>query len=198
MNVGAMFGGIIMALTALAAVTVTVILRYREAAERDALTGLLNRRGFERAIGWMDKSKFAVITCDIDYFKRINDTLGHATGDRVLQDVAALLRSTLPENVHIARFGGEEFVACIPGCTLRGATRSPMLPASCWPGATGAISASPRRSRPVSASMFRPWTIVRYTRRSAGPIKRSIRQSGPAGIRFSQARPSARRSETCD
>lgn len=121
MNVGAMFGGIIMALTALAAVTVTVILRYREAAERDALTGLLNRRGFERAIGWTDKSKFAVITCDIDYFKRINDTLGHATGDRVLQDVAALLRSTLPENVHIARFGGEEFVACIHGCTLRDA-----------------------------------------------------------------------------
>jgi diguanylate cyclase (GGDEF)-like protein len=121
MNVGAMFGGIIMALTALAAVTVNVILRYREAAERDALTGLLNRRGFERATGWTNKAKLAVVTCDIDYFKRINDTLGHATGDTVLQGVAALLRNTLPKNAHIARFGGEEFVACIADCTLHDA-----------------------------------------------------------------------------
>lgn len=121
MNVGAMFGGIIMALTALAAVTVNVILRYREAAERDVLTGLLNRRGFERATDWTGKTKFTVLTCDIDYFKRVNDTLGHATGDRVLQGVATLLRNTLPKTAHIARFGGEEFVACIPATTLHDA-----------------------------------------------------------------------------
>lgn len=121
MQVGAMIGGIVMALTALAAVTVNVVLQYREAAEQDALTGLLNRRGFERAIA-RDRSKpAAVMTCDIDHFKRVNDTLGHATGDRVLCDVAKILGTLLPKSAAIARFGGEEFVACLPGCSQQDA-----------------------------------------------------------------------------
>jgi diguanylate cyclase (GGDEF)-like protein len=98
-----------------------VIRQLRDVAERDPLTGLLNRRGFDRAIadrGPRGKIAGAVVTCDIDHFKQVNDQFGHAAGDRVIQSLAFALRQGLPANTLSARFGGEEFVAFLPGATL--------------------------------------------------------------------------------
>jgi diguanylate cyclase (GGDEF)-like protein len=83
----------------------------------DSLTGLANRRSFdealERAGAWArrDDGRLALLTVDVDYFKRINDTWGHAVGDRALQAVAAAMNSvaTADEDV-VARLGGDEFV----------------------------------------------------------------------------------------
>jgi diguanylate cyclase (GGDEF)-like protein len=87
----------------------------RNESERDPLTGLLNRRGLDRIAARLDprRTKVSVIQCDLDVFKRINDTYGHTVGDKVLQRVAELLSSALPPKAVASRFGGEEFVILV-------------------------------------------------------------------------------------
>lgn len=84
-------------------------------ATHDPLTGLLNRSAFtvalDRAIARRcDPGSTALLFCDLDGFKKVNDTLGHAAGDIVLIDVARRLEITTREADSIARFGGDEFV----------------------------------------------------------------------------------------
>lgn len=84
-------------------------------ATRDPLTGLRNRREFERLLTdeWQRCARFqrpfALVVCDIDYFKKVNDTYGHPAGDAVLKHVAGLLTGQLRTVDHLARVGGEEF-----------------------------------------------------------------------------------------
>ena len=88
-------------------------------AETDPLTQLLNRRAFEDRAGAMCKSPqpkarlIALIMFDIDHFKRINDTYGHAVGDEALRTVARLCRSEGPSADMVARIGGEEFAVMV-------------------------------------------------------------------------------------
>lgn len=103
-------------LGAIAAMTAAAIDRHRHTAGRDPLTGLLNRRGFNAAVeGAGDAAGLsgAVVLCDIDHFKQINDTFGHTAGDRVIIEVAHRLSQLQDDRMHIARFGGEEFVIFI-------------------------------------------------------------------------------------
>ncbi len=92
-------------------------------ARTDALTGLLNRRGFdERAAFELAHSRredrsIAAIAFDIDYFKRINDEFGHDVGDRVLERMGALLAAQSRDIDVAARFGGDEFVVLLPAST---------------------------------------------------------------------------------
>jgi diguanylate cyclase (GGDEF)-like protein len=92
-------------------------------ASHDHLTGLWNRRTvlqqLDREVqrSKRDRSEVAVILADIDHFKLINDTHGHATGDTVLQQVARRLRSVFRAHEYLARYGGEEFLIVLPGCT---------------------------------------------------------------------------------
>ena len=87
----------------------------------DPLTGLGNRRHFERAVKPMfeacdrDGMGVAILVIDIDHFKRVNDILGHDMGDQVLKEVAARLASNLRAVDVIARYGGEEFMVALPG-----------------------------------------------------------------------------------
>ncbi len=95
----------------------------------DALTGLRNRTGFdalyqhELARSRRQKQALSVVLVDIDFFKRINDELGHPEGDRVLQEVAALLRETARGIDHILRWGGEEFLLLCPATSPEQAQR---------------------------------------------------------------------------
>ena len=92
----------------------------RASAEREAvhdpLTGLANRRGFDRAIEGLrsralaDGTGVAVLHIDLDRFKQINDTLGHAAGDHVLRHVGQTLRESTREGDFVARIGGDEFI----------------------------------------------------------------------------------------
>ncbi len=92
----------------------------REQALRDPLTGLHNRRYlFELAPGLLERARrqqqsLSVVLLDLDHFKLLNDTCGHAAGDLVLQRFAALLAETLRRSDVICRHGGEEFVAVMP------------------------------------------------------------------------------------
>jgi len=101
----------------------------QELADRDPLTGCLNRRVFQS--GLLDAelartrrygSALSVILCDIDHFKRINDTHGHAAGDQVLSEFAGLLRTMAREGIDsVIRYGGEEFLLVLPQTELAGA-----------------------------------------------------------------------------
>ena len=88
--------------------------RYRveRMAGEDALTGLLNRRGLEQSTESMllpDGDPISALMIDVDHFKTINDSCGHETGDKVLRQVAALLKSGCRQGDLVSRWGGEEF-----------------------------------------------------------------------------------------
>ena len=87
-------------------------------ANTDELTGLANRRSFTAAMGTGDAAYSAMIMLDLDHFKRVNDTLGHAAGDTALRHLARLLRAALRGGDVPARIGGEEFAVWLPGADL--------------------------------------------------------------------------------
>ena len=90
--------------------------RQRQLAERDALTGVLNRRMFFTLGETLARTgNGAVAIFDLDYFKRINDTFGHKGGDDALIDVTKVIEANLPSGALLGRLGGEEFGLCLPG-----------------------------------------------------------------------------------
>jgi diguanylate cyclase (GGDEF)-like protein len=119
-------------------------------AATDPLTGLPNRRAFEEALrrdfarAMRDDSPVALVMVDVDHFKKVNDTHGHATGDEVLRKVADVFRGALRTGDVPARLGGEEFVAILPGSDAEGgrivAERvRALLSATDMPGPSGAF-----------------------------------------------------------
>ena len=91
-------------------------------ATHDPLTGILNRRGMQSLLQaeWQRSQRyatpFAVISLDVDFFKRVNDTYGHDAGDKVLVAVASLLGKEVRDTDCVARMGGEEFLVLLPAC----------------------------------------------------------------------------------
>jgi diguanylate cyclase (GGDEF)-like protein len=91
-----------------------------ERTVRDALTGLYNRAFFLNQIGPLAEYNavrglgLAILMLDVDHFKRVNDTFGHDVGDRVLREVAGVLREATRTEDLVARYGGEEFVLALP------------------------------------------------------------------------------------
>jgi diguanylate cyclase (GGDEF)-like protein len=86
-------------------------------ASTDSLTGLSNRRVAEEVLMNLlaSETSFAVVMADLDYFKRLNDTMGHEAGDRALKLFADTARSVVRDRDHVVRWGGEEFAMILPG-----------------------------------------------------------------------------------
>lgn len=102
--------------------------RFRDLADRDELTNLLNIRAFMRLAGRDHKKAaraqgtYSILLVDVDHLKQINDTYGHEAGNRALKVVAeALLRVTRSQDL-VARFGGDEFIACLADSEITAAT----------------------------------------------------------------------------
>ena len=102
--------------------------RLNEMVEVDALTGLVNRRGFDRILhseilaARRDGTPLTLMLCDLDHFKRYNDSLGHVQGDTCLKEVSRVLREVCVRPRDVAsRYGGEEFALILPGTPRSGA-----------------------------------------------------------------------------
>jgi diguanylate cyclase (GGDEF)-like protein len=131
LSLGSALTGMVAALVIQMMLVALVVLRMVSRLERlsrhDPLTGLLNRRAVDAQLQQEEQRArrspapgrpalpFAVLMIDIDHFKRLNDSCGHAVGDRALQHLAAVMGAQLRDIDHLARWGGEEFLALLPG-----------------------------------------------------------------------------------
>jgi two-component system cell cycle response regulator len=103
---------------------ITLEHRIRQLAATDPLTGILNRRAFIERMedeinrAYRQAAPLCLLLADIDYFKHINDSYGHQIGDLVLQRFADTLSSASRRYDFVGRYGGEEFVVCLPGIGL--------------------------------------------------------------------------------
>lgn len=114
---------VIVGLTGIGALSLTLnqsraTRRHRQEALTDALTGLLNRRALFSRFGTTELAAgTAILMCDIDHFKGVNDRHGHAAGDAVIAHFSAVMRENLRLEDVAARIGGEEFCAILPAVT---------------------------------------------------------------------------------
>jgi diguanylate cyclase (GGDEF)-like protein/PAS domain S-box-containing protein len=129
----------------------------RHLADHDPLTGLLNRRSFERElerhVALVERygSRGAAMVLDLDHFKTINDTLGHGVGDELIGRVAGALRGRLRESDVLARLGGDEFAVLLPEGGREEAVEVALSVLEAVRGQ--AVLASSGRARRVSASI---------------------------------------------
>lgn len=121
-----------------------IIAKYEDEMEKlkdmsctDSLTGLLNRRGFDLAfassVSLLDGGvnnrhnsgggPVCLLMIDVDFFKKVNDTYGHSIGDLVLKEISKTIKQTLRDTDIVARYGGEEIAAILPGLSLKEAVR---------------------------------------------------------------------------
>jgi diguanylate cyclase len=99
----------------------------RREAHTDALTGIANRRSFDERLklaireAKSSSDTLSLLMIDIDHFKKFNDSFGHQLGDKVLQLVARILKTSIKGRDTVARYGGEEFAVILPSTRLAGA-----------------------------------------------------------------------------
>ncbi len=141
-------------------------------ARHDSLTGALNRQGLDEAINRevsnvkRKDTPLCVALLDIDNFKKLNDTLGHATGDVALAHLAAVAREVMRPQDTLARYGGEEFVILLPDTPLE-----------------KGIEAMTRLQRELSKRFFLAGTEKVLITFSAGVAQLSTNESGQEAIR---------------
>ena len=129
-------------------------------SERDGLTGAHNRRAFDRRIAGLvqqntvTKAAFSLLLLDLDDFKKINDTFGHQTGDRVLVAVVNKCRRFIRSEDILARYGGEEFAIILPGASLKNARKKARQICEAVAGTRYAVEDDPQqRSLGVTVSV---------------------------------------------
>jgi diguanylate cyclase (GGDEF)-like protein len=115
---------IMIAMALFGSITLELIGDLKRQSETDPLSGLLNRRGFEDQAGRiLDDSgrhglAVSLVLCDLDHFKAVNDSLGHASGDKVIRAFADFLKQATEDCFLAGRIGGEEFAIVLPGANL--------------------------------------------------------------------------------
>lgn len=165
--------------------------RIEELSHTDMLTGLPNRRAlsqrveYARAIAKREASGFAMLFVDLDRFKQINDTLGHAFGDRVLREVAQRLRDCLREVDTVAKLSGDEFALLIHEADARGAeqTARRVLEAMGRPFGFDTLSFTVTASIGIALFPADGESLDELTS-SAERAMQGVKDSGRAGFRF--------------
>lgn len=140
-------------------------------AARDTLTGLLNRRVLDLDLNRLiedcrnESVDLGLLMIDVDYFKILNDTLGHSKGDELLRSIGQIIRSTIRDNDLAYRYGGDEFVIIVPGAT------------------EAALQALSKRLQGLVTAMAQtlPKTLTRHPRLSVGHCLLSTLSSDAGG-----------------
>ena len=147
---------LLVSITAVVAALSGAEVEQRSESVLDPLTGLLNRTALHRRFRELEEQAsltgetLSLLVCDVDHFKRVNDTYGHDRGDVVLRDIAYEMRQQLRSFELLYRMGGEEFVLILPGAPqrTRGARRAPALePSSMSSRRSGHHSVDRHRNR---------------------------------------------------
>ncbi|MBK9035094.1 MAG: sensor domain-containing diguanylate cyclase [Myxococcales bacterium] len=158
------------------------IARLARLAHVDPLTGALNRRGIEQQVPTLapdDAEVMSVAMVDVDHFKRINDSVGHAAGDLVLRQIAATLTGVLRAADAVVRYGGEEFLLVLPGVAFADATAvaervraavaaAPTAVPGGEVGATVSIGVAERRPGELREAMIARADAALYAAKAAG------------------------------
>ncbi len=143
----------------------------RRAAQIDVLTGLGNRRDLDLRMTDARPGDMVVI-CDLDHFKQLNDTLGHAAGDQVLADFGTLLGLTLRGEDYAARYGGEEFVLLLAGAAPQDAavvlSRLRQQWALLQPGVTFSTGAAAVGAHPSAVAALSAADAALYAAKAGG------------------------------
>jgi diguanylate cyclase (GGDEF)-like protein len=168
-------------LTLLAALILEIMAHERSESEIDTLSGLANRRGFDRKVQALlaeaSDGRHVVMLCDLDHFKRVNDTFGHHVGDLVIQGFGKLLRDQVPRGGVAGRVGGEEFAVFLSNAhteaavqfaqTLRSAIMTmPNLPRDLRP--TVSVGISSLTTPDGLAEAYRQADVALYSAKNAG------------------------------
>jgi len=165
--------------------------RIEQLSHTDALTGLSNRRlltdriEFAIAMAQRDGTSFALMFLDLDRFKHINDSLGHAFGDRVLVDVAERIKACLRQVDTVARLGGDEFVMLVHQAEVAGAeaTARRVIEAMALPFTLGGLSFTVTCSIGI-ARFPDDGASMDELLRHADKAMYGVKEAGRAGYRF--------------
>jgi diguanylate cyclase (GGDEF)-like protein len=157
------------------------VARLSRLSQVDPLTGALNRRGFDVAFpeDAAPEPPLSVAMADIDHFKTINDTYGHAIGDEVLKHVAYVLGAAVRVGDAVVRWGGEEFLLVLPGVDLQAAwhvaerartavAEAPLSAAGIALAATVSIGVAERHARESRDALVRRADEALYTAKQSG------------------------------
>jgi diguanylate cyclase (GGDEF)-like protein len=183
---------LLIALSLFTAAALDVLKALKAESHTDPLSGLLNRRGFEERASAMLKRSHdsglpsALVIADLDHFKAVNDTFGHAVGDQVIAAFASQLRSEAGKSGVVGRLGGEEFAVLLPASDLaqdgsRGLPAKARVTASF--GVAAGDGALPALLRQADEALYqakrngRDSVRISYRRPQQEPV-------APAGIRF--------------
>lgn len=170
------------------------IARLRELAYADELTGLGNRRGFERqlekCLAYADRygGPVSLAVADLDGFKEVNDNHGHPIGDDVLRTIGALFRSALRGADYATRIGGDEFALILPNTSgdeaaeaserLRSRIESLLLPRSCRITASFGVAVAGRCER--ARQLYERADAALYAAKRRGKNRVEVAGSGHA------------------
>tara|TARA_B100000029_G_scaffold303850_1_gene296665 strand:+ start:3109 stop:4266 length:1158 start_codon:yes stop_codon:yes gene_type:complete len=165
-----------LALLIVARIVTKVIGGYRHSSERDGLTELLNRRAFDALIDRPAACPGAIIMCDIDRFKAINDSFGHQAGDEVIRSFACMLSL---QGDHSGRIGGEEFALLLLDTNLEeAAEQAEGLRSAFGSLQHPAIGPNVRVSASFGVAAFEAGTPIRAAMRRADMALYSAKQNG--------------------